>query len=176
MANVYIYPEHVELLNLLITSSKVSSKIGATETGPFKDMRDAYVFAASIGFALEDCATLPKLRSKDAALIRDGVLLGADGARALCYSAVLLQGPDPEDLNPAVLSELLGQLTADDWTEKFALLDGYAYAGFSWLLKNLRDTQSIRDLILETIDSLSSRDDRRDHQPEETYALTEFLL
>ena len=82
------------MLDGLISSAKVGSQLGAVATGPFKDQRDVYVFAASIGIALgkpANAADMPKTKKKDTIQIRDSVLLGAEGAKELSITAVLLQ-------------------------------------------------------------------------------------
>jgi hypothetical protein len=161
MANVYVYPEHRDVLDGLISSGKVGSQLGATATGPFREQRDAYVFAASIGIALgkptpeED---LPKSRGRDTISIRDSVFFGADGAKELSLTAVLLQGLEDADETELSLRRQLDDIAAGDLTLRFALLDRYAYSGFAWLRKYMKDAGTIRDLVMEAIDKVVSVD------------------
>jgi hypothetical protein len=161
MANVTIYPVHKEVLDGLISSAKVGSQLGATATGPFKDQRDAYVFAASIGIALGKPALeseLPTTKGRETISIRDSVLLGADGARELSIAALLLQDIDSSDDTDTGLRRQLDEIADGDLTKRFALLDRYAFAGFSWLLKYMKDAGTIRELVMEAIDKVVSVD------------------
>lgn len=156
MAYVHIYPEHREVLDGLISSAKVGSQLGALATGPFKDQRDAYVFAASIGIALghaTPAAEMPKSKRKEKPIdIRDTVLFGSDGARELSLAAVLLQELDDSDSVETGLRRQLQQVAEDDLVQRLALLDRYAYAGFEWLTTNLADAGTIRALVMEAVD------------------------
>lgn len=157
MANVNIYPEHREVLDGLISSAKVGSQLGAVATGPFKDQRDAYVFAASIGIALgkpADPTEMPKTKKKDTIQIRDSVLLGADGAKELSITAVLLQDLGYGDSTEAGLRKQLDEVADGDFTVRFAMLDRYAYAGFAWLATYMKDVGTIRELVMEAIDNV----------------------
>src|SRR5262245_51376408 len=92
MAEVTIFAEHRDILDALITSRKVKSVAGATRSGPFKDQRDAYVFAASIAMALNAPTPSDRMptKKKDATPIRDSVFLGAAGARELSLAVGLI--------------------------------------------------------------------------------------
>lgn len=157
MANVNIYPEHREVLEGLISSAKVGSQLGAVSTGPFKDQRDAYVFAASIGIALgkpANSAEMPKTKKKDTIQIRDSVLLGAEGAKELSITAVLLQDLGDEDSTEAALRKQLDEVAEGDFGVRFAILDRYAYTGFTWLATYMKDVGTIRELVMEAIDNV----------------------
>lgn len=157
MANVNIYPEHREVLDGLISSGKVASQLGATATGPFKEQRDAYVFAASIGIAIGKPAAeaeMPKSKKKDTIGIRDSVLFGAEGARELSLTAVLLQDLGGDDNSEQALRAQLEQIADQDLTSRLALLDRYAYTGFGWLADYMKDVGTIRELVMETIDKV----------------------
>jgi hypothetical protein len=156
MASVNIYPEHKDILDGLITSGKVRSQVGAAETGPFKDQRDAYVFAAAIGIALGGAEPVPKRTSKGGVSIRDSVFLGAVGAPELSHTALLLEGAVAGEADRASLNKVLGQLSDTDWSERFIILDRYAFWGFSWLDQNFEEPGSIRDLVLEAIDKFGA--------------------
>ena len=161
MANVNVYPEHLEVLDGLITSAKVGSQLGALATGPFKDQRDAYVFAAAIGIALGRPTAdgdMPKTKKKGTISIRDSVLFGADGAKELSLAAVLLQDLGEADHAETGLRQQLDDIADGDFTVRFALLDRYAYAGFSWLADYISDAGTIRELVMEAIDKVSGVD------------------
>lgn len=161
MANVNIYPEHREILDGLITSSKVGSQLGSVATGPFKEQRDAYVFAASIGIALGSPApkdAIPKKKTKETVSIRDSVFFGSEGSTELSYAAVLLQDLGLADDAEGDLRQQLDQIADGDSADRLALLDRYAYSGFSWLAENRSDSGTIRDLIMEAIDKVDSVD------------------
>lgn len=157
MANVNIYPEHREVLDGLISSSKVGSQLGALATGPFKDQRDAYVFAASIGIAFGKAAVvseMPKTKKKETIQIRDSVFFGADGAKELSITAVLLQDLGDGDSTEAGLHKQLDEVADGDFGVRLSILDRYAYAGFSWLATYMKDVGTIRELVMEAIDKV----------------------
>lgn len=159
MANVNIYPEHKEILDGLISSAKVGSQLGAIATGPFKEQREAYVFAAAIGIALGKPtleSQLPKAKGRETISIRDSVLLGADGAKELSLTAVLIQDLDNVDETEVGLRRQLDDIADADFSNRFALLDRYAYSGFSWLGEYMKDAGTIRDLVMEAIDKVIS--------------------
>ena len=155
MASVTIYPEHRDLLDELITSAKVKSVAGATKTGPFKEQRDAYVFAASIGLALGEpslASALPKSR-RGTTTIRDSVFLGADGAEELSCAACLVIDDSDQEFEEAIVAQL--DLISDaQLQERFALLDRFAYRGFQWLTDRRGDEGSVRDLVLATLNEI----------------------
>lgn len=158
MANVSIYPEHRDILDGLITSSKVSSLAGATRTGPFSAQRDAYVFAAALTMARGNPHSerdMPVAR-KDVTTIRDQVFLGADGAYALTYVVALLE-EDPTESTESSLARQLDLLMddKDKLQDRLTVLDRYAYAGFEWLKENQPDERTIRELILTALDQIS---------------------
>lgn len=152
MANVTIYAEHRDILDALITSGKVSSVAGATKTGPFKDQRDAYVFAASIAVALNaptPSASMPKGK-KDNTSIRDSVFIGAQGARELAMAVALIVETDHDAIEES-LAYQLDLIAEKQIAERFELLDRFAHAGFNWLAKRRSDESGIRDLVLSAI-------------------------
>jgi hypothetical protein len=160
MASAHIYPEHHELLDNLITSAKVGSQSGAAQTGPFKEYRDAYVFAASIGLALgapTQKSQLPASRKK-ATPIRDSVLFRTPGAEELSLAAVMLQDLGDEDSPEPSLRMQLEEIANGDITVRLELLDLYAYSGFGWLAQHVTETKTIRELVLQAIDTVSSID------------------
>lgn len=155
MASVKIYAEHRDILDVLITSGKVSSVAGGTKTGPFREQRDAYVFAAAIGLAMQNPtpeSRMPKAKKQDTP-IRDVVFVGAAGAREVCLTASLLDERDEESLEQS-LNRQLKLIAETELAEQFELLDRYAHAGFSWLAKRQEDESSVRDLILAAIDQI----------------------
>lgn len=155
MASVKIYAEHRDILDALITSGKVASVAGATRTGPFREQRDAYVFAASIGLALRSPTSpgrMPKPAKQDTP-IRDSVFIGAPGARDLCMTAALLDERDEESIEQS-LSRQLDLIAETELAEQFEILDRYAHAGLNWLAQRQDDESSVRDLILTAIDQV----------------------
>lgn len=161
MAQVNIYPEHREVLDGLISSAKVASQLGAVATGPFKEQRDAYVFAAAIGIALGNPTPeneMPKTKKKDAISIRDSVLFGADGAKELSLIAILLQDLGDADGSEVGLRRQLDEIADGDFAGRFVLLDRYAYAGLAWLGEYMKDAGTIRELVMEAIDKIISVD------------------
>jgi hypothetical protein len=157
MADVHIHPEHRDVLDGLISSGKVASQLGATATGPFKEQRDAYVFAASIGIALGKPtpeSEMPKSKKKETIGIRDSVLFGAEGARELSLTAVLLQDLGTDDKSEQGLRAQLEQIAEPDLSVRLALLDRYAYTGFGWLADYMKDAGTIRELVMEAIDKV----------------------
>ncbi|QDS88689.1 hypothetical protein EC9_28810 [Rosistilla ulvae] len=149
MANATIYAEHRDILDALIASGKVSSLAGSTKTGPFKDQRDAYVFAASIAMALNSptpAESMPKAK-KDNTSIRDSVFIGAAGAKELATAVALIAETD-HDTVPQSLSCQLDLISEERMAERLELLDRFAHAGFKWLDDRRSDESGIRDLML----------------------------
>jgi hypothetical protein len=155
MANVTIYAEHREILDALITSGKVASVAGGTKTGPFKDQRDAFVFAASISAALNNPTSSDDMppSGKGTTQIRDSVFLGAAGAKELALAVALNLETDHDSVE-ASLAHQLDMISDERLVERFALLDRFAHAGFSWLDKRRADESSVRDLLLTSVDEI----------------------
>jgi hypothetical protein len=155
MANVTIYEEHREILDSLITSGKVASNAGATKTGPFKEMRDAYVYAASIALALNKPTPADKMPSskKDHTQIRDSVFLGASGAIEVAIAAAMVMETDHNMIEQS-LAYQLDLISEQQLGERLALLDRFAHAGFAWLAKRRADESSVRDLVLTAINEI----------------------
>ncbi len=134
MANVNIYAEHRDILDALITSGKVASVAAATKTGPFKEQRDAYVFAASIALALNTLTPKEKMPTsrQGVTTIRDSVFLGAAGAKEVAITVALCDQNKRLDIEEPLARQL--ELISDaNLQARFVLLDRYAHAGFSWL-------------------------------------------
>lgn len=155
MANVTIYDEHRDILDALITSGKVSSIAGATKTGPFKEMRDAYVYAVSIALALNKPTPLDKMPTskKDNTSIRDSVFLGAGGATEVALAVALVVETEHDTIEQS-LAHQLDLISEQQLSERLALLDRFAHAGFSWLSKRRADESNVRDLMLTAIDEI----------------------
>jgi hypothetical protein len=155
VANVTIYAEHRDILDALITSGKVASVAGGTNTGPFKDQRDAYLYAVSIAMALNKPTAVEKMPTskKNNTSIRDSVFLGAAGARELAISVALLIEKEDASIEQS-LSHQLDLISEEHLDERFSLLDRFAHAGFSWLDKRRSDESSIRDLVLTSVDEI----------------------
>lgn len=155
MASVKIYAEHRDILDALITSGKVASVAGGTETGPFREQREAYVFAASIALALRNptpASKMPNSKKEDTP-IRDSVFVGALGAKEACFTASLLEEREDESLQES-LSRKMKLIAETELGEQFEILDRFAHAGFSWLVDHQDDESSIRDLVLAAIDQI----------------------
>jgi hypothetical protein len=155
MANVTIYSEHREILDSLISSGKVASTAGNTKTGPFKEMRDAYVYAVSIALALNSPTAVDKMPTtkKDQTQIRDSVFLGAGGATEVSFAVALVTETDQNSIEQS-LAQQLALISEQQLEERFALLDRFAHAGFAWLAARQVDESSIRDLLLTAIDEI----------------------
>jgi hypothetical protein len=155
MASVNIYPEHRDIIDALITSGKVASVAAGTKTGPFKDQRDAYVFAASIAMAINSPTPAGKMPTsrKGVTPIRDSVFLGASGAKDLCLVASLLDERAEESVEESLVRQL-DMIADSNLVGQFELLDRYAHAGFSWLAKHQEDESTIRDLVFTAIDQI----------------------
>lgn len=155
MANVNIYPTHRDILDSLVTSGKAKSVAASTKTGPFKEMRDAYVFAASLAMALNQPTPVENMPAskKDVLSIQERVFLGADGAPEITAAAALTSAAPDQAINDSLRSQL-DLLASENLVEQLALLDRYAHAGFEWLLKHRQDESSIRDLVMSTIDTV----------------------
>ncbi|MFI6176377.1 hypothetical protein ACIA8R_12670 [Nonomuraea sp. NPDC051191] len=155
MANVNIYPAHKDILDTLVTSTRTKSVAAETKTGPFKEMRDVYVFAASLAVALNRPTPADKMPTskKDVVPIQDRVFLGAEGAEELAVAVVLTSSNGDAAARDSLRSQL-DLLTDSKSGERFALLDRYAHAGFEWLLQHAPDEGSVRDLVLSAIDSV----------------------
>ena len=155
MANVTIYAEHRDIRDALITSGKVASMAGATTTGPFREQRDAYVFAASIAMALNKPTPLDKMPStkKDNTQIRDSVFVGAAGAKELAIAVALIVETDHNAIEQSLKFQL-DLISEEHLSERFAILDRFAHFGFSWLNERRADESDIRDLVLTAIDEI----------------------
>ena len=173
MASVTIYSVHKDILYALITSKKVSAVEGGTKTGPFKAQRDAFVFAASIGFALGDSGKpdmLPTSKA-DSVTIPDRVFMGAVGAPELSNTAALLDESD-EDSTESGLVRQLDLINEDHLNKQFEILDRYAFIGFEWLRANEDDESSIQNLVLAAIDQVASKE----HELEDFNAVRDPLM
>ncbi|MEU2550132.1 hypothetical protein ABZ589_00290 [Streptomyces sp. NPDC013313] len=155
MANVNIYPAHRDILDSLVTSGKAKSAAAGTKTGPFKEMRDAYIFAASLAMALNQPTPMDKMPTskKDVLTIQDRVFFGADGASEITAAVVLTSGAPDQAIDDSLRSQL-DLLASENLVEQLALLDCYAHAGFEWLLQYRQDESSIRDLVMSAIDTV----------------------
>lgn len=155
MANVTIYQEHREILDSLITSGKVASPAGATKTGPFKEMREAYVYAASIALALNRPTPVEKMPTskKNHQPIPSHVFLGGIGAVEIAIAASLVEEAGYDTIEQS-LAHQLDLISEEQLDERLALLDRFAHAGFAWLSDRRADESSIRDLILTAVDEI----------------------
>jgi hypothetical protein len=146
---------HQALLDSLVATSKAKSVAAGTKTGPFREMREAYVFAASLALALNQPAPADQLPAskKDATPIQDRVFFGAEGAPELAATVVLTSAIGGDVAREALRSQL-DMLSEQKMAERLALLDRFAYAGFEWLREHQKDESGVRDLVLSAIDSV----------------------
>jgi len=155
MASVFVYPVHRPLLDSLVSTGKAKSVAAGTKTGPFREMRDAYIFVASLALAMNQPASpdaMPESK-KDTIEIQDRVFLRTEGARELAAAAVLTSA-DAGDFERDTLRHELDLLSEQLLGERLALLDRYAFAGFEWLRERQGDESGVRDLVLSAIDSV----------------------
>lgn len=160
MAGVTIYSAHRDVLDALITSGKVKSAAGATETGPFREQRDAYVLALAIGLARgepTDVADLPRSK-KDSIPIRDSVLFAARGAQELSEVVALL-GPETSGPLEQRLKKQLERLGDEQLDARCEMMDRYAFAGFEWLQERMGDESGVQALLLAAVDELECGED-----------------
>jgi hypothetical protein len=152
MANVTIYPVHREMLDALVTSKKAGSIAAGTKTGPFDEMRNAYVFAVSVGFALgrptarEDMPTSKAQGNQ----IPYHIFSAAPGAVELELATVFTEISHPEPGRSSLIQGL-ERLGEDEIVSRVAVLDRYAHAGFSWLAERFQDEGSVQNLLLSTL-------------------------
>lgn len=181
MASVYIYPEHRDILDEMISSGKVASAGASVKTGPFRDQRDAYVFAVGLSVALDSRApdiSLPESRS-DATPIRDSVFLGAVGANELLNVICLINSDCSDSDDDSDRSRLIEQLELigdGDLEKKFDLLDRYAYQGFDWLERERGDHATVGDLLSHALISLELSDIEEIDMESIKDPLMDFLL
>lgn len=138
MASVRLDPKHQSVLDLLITSSRVASTAGRARTGPFNEMRQVVVFAASLG------ATAGRRRPivNVGTTVRDSIMWEATGALELAFA---LAYRDSE----WDLSVVADGAVADDI--RLRALEEYAAGGFDLLLESyeaLGSNSSAADLLL----------------------------
>jgi hypothetical protein len=155
VASVFVYPVHQPLLDSLIATGKAKSVAAGTKTGPFREMRDAYIFVASLALAMNQPARADEMpdSKKDALEIQDRVFLRAEGARELA-AAVVLTSADGGDVERETLRSELNLLSEQMSADRLTLLDRYAFAGFEWLREHQNDESGVRDLVLSAIDSV----------------------
>jgi hypothetical protein len=81
------------------------------------------------------------------------VFLGAVGAKELAIAVALSLETDHSSVEVS-LAHQLDLISDERLVERFALLDRFAHAGFSWLDKRREDESNVRDLVLTTIDEI----------------------
>ena len=150
MAYVRIYPPHAPLAARLITSANTRSAAGAAATGPFGKLREAYVFAASLGIAAgtaSDPSTMGKFKESSGHAIKEDIFLNSPGATELVTLMALL----PDGAHTEVTDELLKgrvlELGKTDYIERLEMLDRYAHAGFQIIADEDGDLP-VRDTLL----------------------------
>ncbi len=149
MASVRIYPKHAPLVARLVTSANTRSAAGAAATGPFQTLREAYVFAASIGIAAgtaTDPSVMEKFKEESGHAISERILV-ADGAEELVTLMAMLPGGTDTEVTDELLTNRVGDLGNEDYTERFELLDRYAYAGLDAIAGEDGDLP-VRDTLL----------------------------
>lgn len=133
MASVRIYPQHAKLVARLITSANTRSAVGAAATGAFSKLREAYIFAAALGIASAskvDAAQMGKFKENSGHAISENVFLVADGAEELVTLMTMLPDVADIEINDNALALRVSDLGKEDYTDRFELLDRYAFAGF----------------------------------------------
>jgi hypothetical protein len=150
MASVKIYPSHAPLVARLVTSANTRSAAAAAATGPFQTLREAYIFAASLGIAAGtaiDAGAMEKFKEGPGHAISENVFFVANGAEELVtLMAMLPEGTDTE-VTDDLLTGRIGELGNEDYTERFESLDRYAYAGFEIIAGEDGDLL-VRDTLL----------------------------
>lgn len=150
MASVRIYPKHAPLVARLVTSANTRSAAGAAATGPFQTLREAYVFAASLGIAAgtaTDPSVMEKFKESPGHAISENVFFVADGAEELVTLMAMLPDGTDTEVTDELLTSRVGDLGKEDYTERFELLDRYAYAGFDAIAREDGDVP-VRDTML----------------------------
>ena len=183
-ASVWIYPEHADLANQMRGEGGQGKNLwAAAGLGLFKLQLDSYVFAASIGLALQEATPedqMPKDKKDTKAGFREiheSTVLGHDGAKKLAILVGLLTHRNhPEiyetDDDAERLEIQINQLTAQvkdaktAWVERFALLDRYAHRGFEWLLFKKESEISMEDLIFKAITEIEAKQYGPEDSPE----------
>lgn len=161
MGQVTIEADNEDILNELVSTSNAKALEAATETGPFLHFRDAYVFAASIGMAL-NCATPAEKMStsrKNRKEIPDHVFFGAPGAKELALVVgFVLGGIETETSTKDAMTTQLQLLSDQDdcLNCRLAMLDRFADGGFAWLREHREDESDIRALVLTAINEIDA--------------------
>lgn len=137
-----------ELLDLMVSQPNTSSPIAATKTGPFAEFREAFLFAASLGFALQREPQVADSSGKVGKTIRDEIFLRGDGAR--------------EVVSALGLAAFKGDLQILDRSEKaqerrFAVVNGYAETGFGYLagVKEALPQATIIEILIHAIQQVA---------------------
>ena len=150
-----VYEEHVKILNELLSTARTRSVEAGAETGPFQDIRSAYVFAASLGLALGEPTPKSEMpeNKKQGREIADHTFFGTRGAKEVSLVAALVVDLDIDDVKSELRRrlELIGDGGLGD---RLAILDRYAHAGFKWLDSHRDDEDSVRSLIFRAISEI----------------------
>ncbi len=179
-ASVWIYPEHADLANQMRGEGGQGKNLwAAAGLGLFKLQLDSYVFAASIGLALQEATPEDQMPKKKPTKgeIHESTVLRHDGAKKLAILVGLLtHRNNPEvyetDDDAERLEIQINQLTAQvkdaktAWVERFALLDRYAHRGFEWLLFKKESEISMEDLIFKSITEIEAKQYGPEDSPE----------
>ncbi len=118
MAWLKIDTDHQEVLDLLVSSSRVASPSGRALTGPFSEQRQVVTYAAAVGYAAGRTQAVGQSKVQ----IRDTIMLGAPGAAELAF--VLAYQSSGWDLS--VIAD------GDDASDaRLKALEQYAAGGFA---------------------------------------------
>lgn len=143
-----VQERHGELLDLLVSQPNTSSAIAATNTGPFSEFREAFLFAASLGFALNRESLVTDSSDKIGKTIRDEIFLRGDGAREVVSALGLAASKG--DLQILDRSE-------DAQARRFEALNGYAETGFDFLasVQQALPQASIIEVLIHAIQRIT---------------------
>jgi dnd system-associated protein 4 len=137
-----------ELLDLLVSQPNTSSAMAATKTGPFSEFREAFLFAASLGFALNREPKVSDASEKVGKTIRDEIFLRGEGAR--------------EVVSAFSLAASKGELQILDRSEeaqerRFAVLNGFAETGFEYLasIQEALPQSTIIEILIHAIQQVT---------------------
>lgn len=150
MATVKIYPRHAPLVARLITSANTRGNVGAAATGPFRHLREAYVFAASLGIAegtASEAGTMEKFKENPGHAIVEDIFFKAAGAAEMVTLLAMLPEGSNTELTDDLLAERVGELSNNDFAERFETLDRYAYRGFE-IIAGENGNVPVRDTLM----------------------------
>lgn len=149
---------HVSLMERLETNYNVKLRDtgSAFPTGPFSTHRDVYVFAASLGITSGEASPKDKMppTSSNDITIKESIFREAPGAEEL-ITLMALVSDSPIPISNDATDELRHRvelIAETDLTQRFDLLDRYAYAGFEIIRRHFHGAP--RDALLAVLASV----------------------